>query len=179
MRPFKFFWNTHKWTGIVLAVAILGIAGTGLLLLVKKRFETLQPPTQKGTPSSLEQLLPLHEVIARVVATNHPDFQRVEDIDRIDTRLGKRVHKVRSKHNWAEIQIDAVTGEVLHQDWRPSDLIEQLHDGSYLGGWVHDWVMPVVALGLVFLVISGLYLWIEPILKRRERKRRRKQRAAA
>ena len=32
MRLFKFFWTTHKWTGIVLATVFLLVSVTGFLL---------------------------------------------------------------------------------------------------------------------------------------------------
>jgi uncharacterized iron-regulated membrane protein len=49
---------------------------------------------------------------------------------------------------------------VLNISTRTSDLIEQIHDGSYLGPWVHGKVMPVVAVTNIILALSGLYLWL-------------------
>ena len=48
MKTFKFFWNTHKWMGILGGVVFLNLAVTGFLLLVKKDHAWLQPPTQVG-----------------------------------------------------------------------------------------------------------------------------------
>lgn len=170
-RRFKFFWSTHKWTGIVLALVLVMIATTGFLLLLKKEFAWIQPPTKKGTEGELAEFITTQRLVAVILEQNHPDFQSLEDIDRVDFRPGKRVHKVRSRHHDAEIQVDAVTGAVLSVAHRPSDLIERIHDGSFFGDWVHDSLMPLVAVGLVFLVFSGLYLWLAPVLrKRRNRK---------
>ena len=94
------------------------------------------------------------------------------DIDRVDVRPDKRLYKVLSAHHYAEMQLCAVTGEVLGVSWRPSDLLENIHDGSFCGNWAHDWHMPAVSAALLFLVCSGMWLWIEPALYRR---RRRKQ----
>ena len=66
-------------------------------------------------------------------------------------------------------QVDAVTGAVLGVATRRSDWFEQLHDGSLFGDWVHDWIMPMVALALAFLVLSGLYMWYFPIWKKNRR----------
>lgn len=66
----------------------------------------------------------------------------------------------------------AITDRILGQDWRPSDLLEDIHDGSFFGGWVHDWVMPIVPMTLLFLVFSGIWLWIEPIVRKRRRRAR-------
>ena len=75
----------------------------------------------------------MKRVLDAVLDCNHPDFADIDAIDRVDFRPGKRVHKVRSKTRHAEIQIDAITGKVLNIATRPSDLLEQLHDGSVLG----------------------------------------------
>lgn len=165
-RRFKFFWDTHRWVGIALSLSLIVIAGTGLLLLLKKQFEWIQPPTQKGVEGEVGDFISLERLVEVVLAANNPNFQSFDDIDRVDFRPGKRVHKVRSKHNYAEIQVDAVSGAILSQDSRTSDWIEQIHDGSFFGDPVHDYLMPIVALGLVFLVFSGLYLWLAPKFRR-------------
>ena len=63
-----------------------------------------------------------------------------------------------------------MTGAVLRVDWRPSDLLEDLHDGSLLGGWAHRALMPISAGVVFFLTGSGLYLWLAPIARRRRRR---------
>ena len=66
-----------------------------------------------------------------------------------------------------------MTGEILStRKVRRSDLIEQIHDGSFWADWVHEWVMPVVSFALLFMVFSGLWLWIEPSVRKRRRKKR-------
>lgn len=178
MKPYKFFWETHKWTGIVLALVFLMIGGTGLLLLVKKDFEWIQPATQKGAPGELENFITVQEMFAAVFASGHEDFKTFADVDRVDFRPDKRVHKVQSVHNHSEIQICAITGAVLGSGWRGSDLFENLHDGSFFGDWVHDWFMLLAPLGLIFLVGSGLFLWLQPALRKR-RNRKHKERPPA
>ena len=173
MTLFKLTWDLHKWIGLTLSLVVLTISVTGFLLLVKKEFPSLQPPTLVGEVGEVEDFLPLSAVLAAVRGTGDPDFATVDDIDRIDFRPGKRVHKVRSRHGWKEIQVDAVTGAVLSTSWRRSDLIEAIHDGSWFAGWWHDYAMPLVALGLLFLSISGVFIWATPVLRRRRRARAR------
>ena len=170
MRLFKFLWSTHKWTGIVLSVVFLNVAITGILLLWKKDHEWIQPPTQAGTAGDLAGFISTQRLVEVVLAADHPDFGSFADIDRIDFRPGKRVHKVQSKHNFAEIQVDAVSGAVLATGTRTSDWIEQLHDGSWFGEWVHAWVMPLTAVALAFLVFSGLYIWYFPVWRKARRR---------
>lgn len=172
MKVFKLFWNIHKWTGIIAAVFVLVICVTGGLLLLKKNFDYLQPPTQRGAEGDVADFLPMQDILAAAIATDHPDFRSIDDIDRVDFRPDKRVHKVRSKHNTAEIQVDAITGEVLSIDVRRSDFIETIHDGSIVGDWFKTWFMPLVALALFCLAATGLWLWIHPIIRRKRRKKR-------
>ena len=172
MNTFRFFWDTHKWVGISSAAFLLLIAGTGFLLLLKKEFAWIQPPTQKGSPGEMAQFLSIEEAWKRCQASGHPDFRRAEQLDRVDVRPDKRVYKMLSTDNHSEIQIDAVTGTILSRSERVSDWLEDLHDGSWIGKPVHDYVMPLVAICIWFLVFSGFWLWLEPKVKRWRRKRR-------
>lgn len=171
-RSFKLFWNLHKWIGLAAAIIIIMIAATGFLLLIKKDFAWLQPPTQAGAPiTTPADFITTDQVIAAAIDHGHPDITSLDDIDRIDFRPSKRIHKVRSRHNHTEIQIDAVTGTVLGVSPRRSDLIESIHDGSFFGDWVHDYLMPIVAIALLGLVGTGFWVWLEPKLHRWKRRR--------
>ena len=177
MRYFKFFWDTHKWTGIIAAVFLLTISVTGFVLLLKKEFDILQPSTQVSTVEEFElhDFKPIHEVLANVFAQNHPHFVTLADIERIDLRPKQRTYKVRSKHDNQEFQVDALTGEVRGESKpRWADWLETIHDGSILHDGVKVWFMPLVALSLIFLIGSGLYLWLAPLLKKRSRLRKKK-----
>ena len=171
MKSFKFFWTTHKWTGLILGLVFLMTAVTGLLLLLKKDYDWIQPPTQVGAPGGIESFISNQELFTIVFSLDHPEFQTLDDIDRVDFRPNKRVFKVRSA-TFHEIQVDAVTGEVMSQAYRRSDLLESIHDGSFIAEWFHDWAMPVEAIGLAFLVCSGVWLWLEPKYRRRRRLKR-------
>lgn len=167
MRYFRFFWHGHKWVGIVLALWLLLITVTGFLLLLKKKVDWIQPPIQRDRPGSVEAIISLETLLEVVLAQQHPDFQTLEDIDRVDFRPGHRIFKVIATDHHAEIQVGAISGEVLSVATRRSDLLEQLHDGSFFGGLVHAWLMPLLAAGLVFLTGSGLWVWLAPLLRRR------------
>lgn len=176
MKSFKFFWSAHKWTGLALAAIFSVTSVTGFLLLIKKKVDWIQPPTISGESGGIESFITTQKLFQIVFSQEHPAFQSLDDIDRVDFRPNKRVFKVRSNSSY-EIQVDAVTGEVLGIAYRRSDFFEKLHDGSYFGEWIHQWVMPVAAVGLLFLVCSGLWLWTEPKLRRRRRLRKAAARA--
>ncbi|MFK7959903.1 MAG: PepSY domain-containing protein [Phycisphaerales bacterium] len=180
MNAFKIAWNLHKWVGIGLAVILALLSATGFLLLVKKDYAYLQPPTMRGEPGETQDFLPIHEVLDRAYAIGHPAFQSIDDIDRIDMRPGKRVHKIRSNHDYLEVQVDAITGAILSGPTpRRSDFVERLHDGSWFGDWAHGWLMPATAICMLGLVVTGLWIWITPIVKRRKRRRAKAARDAA
>ena len=167
MKLYKLLWNTHKWVGIVLALVFINTALTGLLLLVKKKYDWIQPTMQTGAEGNVSDYITMEQLFDVILSAGSEDFQSLDDIDRVDFRPGKRVHRVHSLHHYSELQIDAVTGQILSKKMRRSDLLEQIHDGSFYGGRVHDWFMPLVALGLFFLAASGLYLWLQPHLRKK------------
>ncbi len=167
MRSYKIIWKLHKWVGIVSALLLINVSVTGLLLLEKKRFAWLQPPTQTGASGTAADFITIQQVLNSVAQIRHPDFPDMAAIDRIDFRPDKRVFKVRSQHHHAEIQVDAIDGRILSVATRRSDLIESLHDGSRIGPWMHGTLMPLAAVANFLLVITGLYLWLKRSWPRR------------
>ena len=168
MKPYKFCWELHKWIGIVLSLILINLSVTGLLLLEKKNCEWIQPATRQGQQGTPADFITLQAALDAVIDSNRPDFTDLDAIDRIDVRPSKRVYKVRSKTNYAEIQVDAVTGKILNQARRNSDMLEQLHDGSFFGDRMHGMIMPLVAVTNIILALSGLYLWLAPKLKKKK-----------
>lgn len=179
MKTYRFFWTTHKWTGIALSVFFVVTAATGFLLLIKKKVDWIQPPMSVAAEGGVEDFITNQELFHVIFKQEHAEFSTIDDIDRVDFRPGDRVFKVRSRGGYSEIQICAVTGDVLSVGWRGSDLFERIHDGSIVGDWFHAWIMPLVSFGLLFLVFSGIWLWIEPVIRRSRRRRRaRREREA-
>ena len=170
MNHYKFFRTTHKWFGVTFAAAFLSIAVTGLLLLEKKNFFWIQPETKQGVQGVADDFITNQKLFEMVFSQDHEDFQTLNDIDRVDFRPGKRILKVRSKKNNAEMQVDATTGNILSIAKRRSDLIEALHDGSFFGDFVHTFMMPMMAAVTVYLTLTGLYMWLAPIIKRRTKR---------
>lgn len=169
MKPYKFVWEMHKWVGIVSALILINVSVTGLLLLEKKKVAWLQPPVQMGAPGTAADFITIGELYASVAQIQHPDFQDAAAIDRVDLRPDKRIFKVLSQHNHAEIQVDAVNGRILSIDRRRSDFLEALHDGNWFGPWMHGLIMPLAAVANILLVLTGLYLWLGRALPGRRR----------
>lgn len=156
----------HYWVSAFIALPLSLVIATGLLLLIKKQWSWVQPPTRRGQEGAPR--LSFEQVLAAARSVKEAGVQSWSDIDRLDVRPDKGVIKVRAKSRW-EVQVDARSGAVLHIAYRRSDFIEELHDGSFFG--LKLWLFLPAALGLLFLWGSGLYLFAQPILVRRRRAR--------
>ena len=171
MRVFRTIWLLHRWLGIAAGLILMMVSITGFLLLVKKDYDWIQPPTMKCAEGSIDELQPLPKVYDAVFALGLPQFRSEEDIARIDFRPRKRLHKVVSKHDDLEVQVCAITLKTSEPRERRSDWLESLHDGSWFGDFAHDRVMPVVAFLLLFLAGSGYVMWAVPKWKKWRKRR--------
>ena len=64
---------------------------------------------------------------------------------------------------------------MLSSTYRRSDLIESLHDGSWFGDLAKYWIFLPNGLILLFLWVSGLYLFWIPFGAKRKKKRKQKE----
>lgn len=171
MRFFRTIWLLHRWLGISAGLVLMMTAVTGFLLLIKKDYAWIQPPTMTCAEGPIEALQPMAAVYEAVFALDLPQFRSEEDIKRVDFRPSKRLHKVVSKHDDLEVQVCAITLATSAPRVRRSDWLEALHDGSWFGEFAHAWVMPAVACLLLFLAGSGYVMWGVPAWKRWRRRR--------
>ena len=155
--------TTHKWASVIIALPLLLVIITGILLLVRKEFAVLQPPTQKGIAQ--QPTLPFEAILAKTSEVKEANVTTWQDIDRLDIRPNKGVIKVHTKSSW-EVQLDADTGEILHVAYRNSELIESLHDGTFFQDNANLWLMLPVAIALLLLWLTGMYLFFLPYFKR-------------
>lgn len=165
----------HHWGAIICALPILVVLISGLLLILKKEIEWVQPPTQKsaaGVPT-------LEHARLLSIAQGIPEagIHSWADINRLDVRPNKGLIKVRAENGW-EIQLHHQTGEVKQVAYRRTDWIESLHDGSFFHKHAKLWVFLPAAAILTLLWITGLYLFALPHISKARNKRRRAERAA-
>ena len=157
----------HDQAALWASVPIVVIIVTGILLQVKKEFAWIQPPTQKATPYVLN--LGPDEILASAMKSAEAKVESWKDIDRLDLRPKKGIVKVRTHDRW-EIQIDMGTGAILHEAYRRSDLIESIHDGSFFHPLARLWVFLPVAVVLLLLWITGVMIFTNSIINRRNSK---------
>lgn len=162
--------RAHRWGAIAVALPFLLILATGILLQFKKEAAWIQPPTLRGVGGA--PAISFDAILAAAAGVAAAEVRGWEDVDRLDVRPDRGLVKVQARGG-VEVQVDLVTGEVLQSMRRRSDLIEALHDGSWFHERAKSWVFFPVALVLLALWGTGVYLWLLPIRLRRRRGRSR------
>lgn len=160
--------KAHRWGAVLIALPLLLVVVTGLLLQVKKQVTWVQPETRKG--SGKEPKLTMGELLAKVQGVPEAGVAEWKDIDRVDIRPKDGIYKVTCQNRY-EVQVDFVTGDVVSVEYRRSDLIESLHDGSLFGDGVKLGVFLPAAVVLLGLWVSGLILFCHPLWVKWRRKR--------
>lgn len=165
----------HRWGAVAVALPFLLVLVTGGLLQVKKQVAWVQPPelrTDTRVPA-----VPYAVVLERAMAVPEAGIRSWDDVDRIDVRPSKGILKLVAVNRW-EVQMDIATGAVLQVAYRRSDLIESLHDMS----WFHDaaklWVGVPVAIIVLGLWLTGVYMWLVHLRGRRRARSAGARRAA-
>ena len=162
----------HRWGAVIIAAPLFLVIGTGLLLQVKKQVPWIQPTTQKGIAKYPQ--ISFEQILESAKSVETADISQWTDIDRLDVRPSKGIVKIQSKNSW-EIQLDLKTAEVLSTEYRRSDLIESLHDGSFFSDSAKLWLFLPNGLILMGLWITGAYLWYLPFHGRRAKAARLKK----
>lgn len=156
----------HYWTSLPLMLTIFVIAVTGSLLALKKDFAALQPPTLTGSrPGDLQR--PLSDIVA---AAARSAGEPASEVERIDVRPGDGIAKVMFNSR-TEVQVDLATARSLQIGYRTSDLIETIHDFSWLGGAAKYIFSFGSGLALLGMAGTGVYLFALPMLVRRRKRR--------
>lgn len=170
VKSIRWYRRLHKWIGIPLILFFLLIGFTSILLAWKKKAELL-PPTLKTKVENGVWILP-----SEMVKIGEEEMQKLgkdPDVDRIDIRPDKGIAKVTFKTHFTEVQLDGFSGNVLSIETRHSDWIEKVHDGSIIDFYTSGdegaklTYSTLTALGLIFLGISGFYMWYYPKVIRR------------
>ncbi|MEL6380242.1 MAG: PepSY-associated TM helix domain-containing protein [Pseudomonadota bacterium] len=169
--------DVHHWASIVVALPLIVMIGAGLLLMVKKEIDWIQPPTQKGSVIAVQSigadagsLQSLDELVEAARTARPESFTDWGDLERIDIKPKKGVAKIISKDRW-EVQVDLVSGTVLQTAYRRSDLIESIHDGSFFAKGAKLWIFLPAGLVLFGLWLTGLYLFFLPHYKLWQKRR--------
>jgi uncharacterized iron-regulated membrane protein len=159
--------KVHYWIGMIVAVPVLVVIGSGVLLQLKKNWTWIQPAEQTGSSAAPE--LKFEQILDTVRRIESLEVRDWGDVRRLDVRPNQGIVKALVKNGW-EAQIDLGTGEVMQVSYRRSDIIEAIHDGSFFAGnWTKLGVFLPAGLALLLLWCTGIWMLLLPVVKRRKR----------
>lgn len=159
----------HYWLSLAVALPTVVIFVAGIFLMLKKEIAWIQPPTAAGIISDEVPVISYEQMVE--AARAHPEAQIDDwtDIDRIDLRVGKGIAKLRANSGW-EVQVDTKTGDVLNVAYRRSDVIEQIHDGSFFSDAVKLYIFLPTGVLLILMWGTGIYLFLLPRFRKKKNK---------
>jgi len=175
----SFNWWTrklHRWGAVLIALPLLIVILSGLLLQVKKQVLWVQPKTVSGSGTDLK--VAWSEILESAKKDPNAKVNDWDDISRLDVRPGKGLIKVQCESGW-ELQLDSGNGQTLASNYRRSDLIESLHDGSFFSDAAKLWLFLPNGIILFLLWITGAYLWYIPFKSKSVKAARQKRKQTA
>lgn len=166
-------WNrlVHYWGALACALPVLIVIITGILLLLKKQSDWIQPPSAKGSAS--HPVITFEKVLEIVKTVPEAEVDEWGDIKLLDVRPSKGIIKVRAKNRY-EVQLDSGSAEILQVAYRRSDIIEELHDGSFFHDKVKLWIFLPSGILLLVLWVTGIYIFFITQLNKYKRNRKKK-----
>ena len=162
--------SLHRFAAGVISLIFVFVATTGILLGWKKNSGGyIHPDSYAGTTSDLGNWLPLDSLQIIAFRTLHdsinPDLRT--DLERIDIRPDKGMVKFVFAYHYHGIQLDGATGRVLHLERRRSDIIEDLHDMSFIdrllgisGETIKLIYTSIAGLSLLLFTVTGFMIWL-------------------
>jgi uncharacterized iron-regulated membrane protein len=169
----KLLRKIHHWASPIIMLPLGLVIATGILLMLKKDFDWIQPPTQRTEAAGELPTRGFAELFGAAQSVPELELTSWRELDRVDVKPDKGVVKFVAVNGW-EAQVDTGTGEVVQVAYRRSDLIESLHDGSFFTSWTKKWVF--LPSGMVLLVLwgTGIYLFFLPYWKRAEKRQKKR-----
>ncbi len=152
------------------------LAISGGFVAFKGELEYLQPASRSGAMGALSAVIPPARIADIILALRLPEASTVNEINRIELRPSKRMYKVRLEQTslWRsprELQVDAVTGAILNDGLRGDQLWMDVHSFAVFGEATKLVVMSVSGLSLLWLCLSGWYLFFYPLWARAQKRR--------
>ncbi|WP_343861464.1 PepSY-associated TM helix domain-containing protein [Aliiglaciecola litoralis] len=158
MKTHTLFRKIHHWGSFIIALPLIIMIGAGVLLMLKKEVEWIQPSSQKGIERNSVPMASMQTLFDAALTVETAGFTSWEELERADLKPGKGIIKFVSATNW-EVQVDTHTAEVLQVAQRRSDVIEAIHDGSYFADWIKLGIFLPAGIGLFILWVTGIYLF--------------------
>lgn len=160
----------HRTVASLLFIFFLLISITGIMLGWKSIFSKIIYDNKKIQPSvKVNQWLAIDslEKIATVYL-NSKTGEQFEHAERIELRTAKGYINIQFKKYYS-VQMDGASGGIIHIEQKTGGFIQDLHDGAIIDTWANfksgiakKTYTSFLGLALLFLTISGVYLWWKP-----------------
>lgn len=160
------FRKWHRWISILITFPFLVTLVTGVVLATRG-FNSWVQPTHPPLQSALSISFP--QVLEAARSVPEAGIRTWADVSQIDIRPGAGNIRVRSKATQWEVQVDGATGKVTGHGVRRFSWLVAMHEGAYFGPLVRYGIFFPSALGVCFLLVSGVILYLQPFIKRREK----------
>jgi hypothetical protein len=137
--------------------------------MTTRAFNTWVQPSYPEFKSELK--LSFDEILKISQSVPEAKISSWKDVSQIDIRPANGNIRVRSKVDMWEIQIDGTSGEIKSSAKRRQSFLVSLHEGAYFGPGVRYGLFLPSAIGVFFLLLSGIYLLVKHYLPRFKMKR--------
>jgi uncharacterized iron-regulated membrane protein len=160
----------HKKVASLLFVFFFIISITGVMLAWKYLFtKNIFDNKTVRAETKLNKWLPLDSLeTMATVSLNEKTNSKFEHAENIQLKPAKGYINFSFKNNYS-IQLDGATGTVIHIEQKNGGIIQDIHDGAIVGDWFgfksatsKTIYSSIMGLALLFLTISGTYLWWKP-----------------
>lgn len=157
----KTFRKWHRWISLLVALPFFVTLTTGLLLATRG-FNTWVQPSYPPLHTTLK--ISFDQILHAAQSAPEAGIKSWDDISQIDIRPATGNIRVRAKTSQIEIQIDGETGKITGQGLRRVTWLMTLHEGAYFGSLIRYGLFLPSALGVLFLLISGLWIFFQPYI---------------
>lgn len=161
----------HRRIGSLLFIFFLLISMTGLMLGWKSMFSTTLYEA-KAQQQHSQTWLSLDTLKANAVKALK-NYTNPKAPERADIRFKSGYVEFQFADNYY-VRLNGETGETLQIDRRYGGWIQDIHSGAIVDSWVKDKggivkkiYTSILGLSLFFLALSGAYLWLKPVIIKR------------
>lgn len=160
----------HRWVGLYFAVIVL-LYLSEFLILPMVYSEGL--PTIDGTPPPHEKinnhLLSLEQSTQQFIEQHPSSINTIEEINAISYLPNSGLYRFEDSDRYFEWYIDAQTGKLLKYGFKTDLFLEEKGILGWLNPLLHNILEFPMLLLLVSLAISGIYLFLNPFLTKKNR----------
>jgi len=161
MNRRRFFYNVHLMMGAICSLPALITVLTGILLILRSHLTFMQPSSISLGPVSIEKM-----VAPKVFLEGKYDEKKIKSVI---YKPAKGIIQVRTS-DYREDIYSSKTGKLISSGAKRTSFFIQLHEGSYFGKGVRDYLFFPSAVALFITLITGIYLlysWMKRFLLRR------------